>query len=218
MCPVHLSRRPSHHCIIVIYLCVRPYNKLKTPPQETMTKLLQLSSLLLSISTSLEFANAFVGTTSVSSSSPTRELHAKSSHHHHESEFEDLFQDYPQKHSYARRTRLAREEQISKRFATGEELENLRMDLESLRHNLQWAEALSDEGRVASLKKAIRNGENRDPNLMYTKALKEVNKAKFRKNISQDQKDALIEKWTKVAAAARECLPQFSLEGLWVGK
>ena len=132
----------------------------------------------------------------------------------HESEFEDIYQEDP---SQTRKTRLAREKRNSERFATGEELRNLKSDLESLRHNLQWAEALRDETRIESLRKAIKNGENRDPDLMYVKALKMVKQAK-QMDCSEEEKEVLVEKWVNVAASARESLPQFNLEGLWVGK
>ncbi len=120
--------------------------------------------------------------------------------------------------SDVRKARLARESHNSKRFASGEELKSLREDLDSLRHNLEWAKALKDEMRVESLEKAIVNGQNRDPSFMYTKALKLIAEARKMKDASQEEKDALIEKWTAVAAAARELLPEFSLCGLWVGK
>jgi hypothetical protein len=110
------------------------------------------------------------------------------------------------------------ESELSKRFAIGEELKNLRLDLESLRHNLQWAEALQDEVRIESLQKAIQRGEKRDPDLMYKKAIKLISQTKKMKDVSFEEKDALIKKWAKLAAAARNCLPQFNLEGLWVGK
>lgn len=118
----------------------------------------------------------------------------------------------------ARKTRIVRENEISKRFATGEELKNLRLDLESLRHNLEWAEALQDKVRIESLEKAIEKGEKRDPRTMYKKAIRLISQAKKMKDASTEEKDALIEKWVKVASAARECLPQFNLEGLWVGR
>ena len=120
--------------------------------------------------------------------------------------------------SQTRKTRLAKENKLSKRFATGEELKNLRLDLESLRHNLQWAEALKDEVRIESLQKAIKNGENRDPDFMYKKPLKLIAQAKTMNDASSEEKSAFFEKWATVAAAARACLPQFNLDGLWVGK
>ena len=122
--------------------------------------------------------------------------------------------------SPARKTRMAWESELSKLFATGEDLKNLRLDLESLRHNLQWAEALKDEVRMESLEKAIQRGEKRDPDLMYKKAIKMISQVRKMKEAaaSTEERDALIEKWAKMAAAARKCLPQFNLEGLWVGK
>ena len=115
---------------------------------------------------------------------------------------------------------MAWESELSKLFATGEDLKNLRLDLESLRHNLQWAEALKDEVRMESLEKAIQRGEKRDPDLMYKKAIKMISQVRKMKEAaaSTEERDALIEKWAKMAAAARKCLPQFNLEGLWVGK
>jgi hypothetical protein len=118
--------------------------------------------------------------------------------------------------SKAKKTKMANHQSF--RFATGQELNNLRVDLDSLRHNLEWAEALKDKMRVESLTKAIKKGEARDPDLMYAKALKLMAQAKVMKDASKEEKDALIEKWVTVAASARACLPHFNLEGLWVGK
>ena len=105
-----------------------------------------------------------------------------------------------------------------KRFAIGEELENLRMDLRSLRDNLRWAEAMEDLNRIEDLRKAIKNGENRDPEIVYRKAHEEISKARAMKHTTQANRSKLIEKWTKIIEEARDYLPQFSLEGLWEGK
>jgi hypothetical protein len=120
--------------------------------------------------------------------------------------------------SDVRKARLAKESHNSKRFASGDELKSLREDLENLQHNLEWAKALKDEVRVESLQKAIINGQNRDPSFMYAKAIQMIAEARRMKEASQAEKDALIEKWTTVATAARELLPEFNLCGLWVGK
>jgi len=53
----------------------------------------------------------------------------------------------------------------SKMFAMGKNLKNLRMDLESLRDNLQWAEALDDKDRVRPSSK----GNNVTPHSCTTK-------------------------------------------------
>lgn len=104
------------------------------------------------------------------------------------------------------------------RFATGKQLKLLRSDLEALRENLNWAKKVNDEARVAELTQAIRNGEKRDPDLMYTKALREVVDSKASYFLSEEERTRRVEKWEKEAAEARLCLARFDLEGLWVGK
>lgn len=120
--------------------------------------------------------------------------------------------------SNVRKARLAEKSSSSKRFALGDELKSLREDLESLQHNLEWARALKDEVRIQSLSKAIKDGQNRDPYFMYAKALRLMAEARKMKDASQEEKDALTEKWSSVADAAREVLPEFGMEGLWYGK
>jgi anti-sigma28 factor (negative regulator of flagellin synthesis) len=117
-----------------------------------------------------------------------------------------------------RKTRSDFEQKARKRFATGEELKNLRQDLESFGHNLQWAEAMKDEERIRDLKKAIKEGQNRDPEYIYNKSFQIIAGAKAMQDASKEEKEALVEKWSKLAEAARECLPQFQLEGLFVGR
>jgi hypothetical protein len=117
-----------------------------------------------------------------------------------------------------------------KRFAVGDELKQLRAELDSLRENMHWAQAMEDEKRVADLKSAIQTGEQRDPDLCYAKALQMLAQTKASTtssstsqsssaiNLSPEEKQRLLEKWQKEADAARSKLPQFQLEGLWVGK
>jgi hypothetical protein len=117
-----------------------------------------------------------------------------------------------------------------KRFAVGEELKQLRAELDSLRENLHWAQAMEDDERVVDLKSAIQTGEQRDPDLCYAKALQMLAQTKASTttsstglsssaiNLSPEEKQRLLEKWQKEAEAARSKLPQFQLEGLWVGK
>jgi hypothetical protein len=143
-------------------------------------------------------------------------LHASSAGY--DGYYDGLFHDETNK---ARMTRLAREQSLHKRFASGEELKNIRLDLESLRQNLQWAEAVNDVGRIQDLNEAIKKGQNRDPEYVYTEAFKLMEdqvKSMTDDASSQEEKEALLEKWSKLAQGARECVPQFKLEGLWVGK
>jgi hypothetical protein len=117
-----------------------------------------------------------------------------------------------------------------KRFAVGEELKQLRAELDSLRENMHWAQAMEDEKRVLDLKSAILIGEQRDPDICYAKALQMLAQTKWSTtssstsqnssaiNPSPEEKQRLLEKWQKEANLARSKLPQFQLEGLWVGK
>jgi hypothetical protein len=124
----------------------------------------------------------------------------------------------------------AQKSKKKKRFAVGEELKQLRAELDSLRENLHWAQAMEDDERVVDLKSAIQTGEQRDPDLCYAKALQMLAQTKASTttsstsqsssaiNLSPEEKQRLLEKWQKEAEAARSKLPQFQLEGLWVGK
>lgn len=107
---------------------------------------------------------------------------------------------------------------VSGRFAKREELKRLRADLDSLRENLSWAQAMEDQDRIEDLTKAIKNGENRDPDIVYRRALRSVIDAKASFKLSEDEKQRRVKKWQKEAAAARRQLPRFQLEGLWVGR
>ena len=104
------------------------------------------------------------------------------------------------------------------RFATGDELKRLRADLDSLRENLSWAEAMEDQDRIEDLTKAIKNGENRDPDVVYRRSLRGVIDAKASFKISDEEKQRRVKKWKKEAAAARSQLARFQMEGLWVGR
>ena len=109
-------------------------------------------------------------------------------------------------------------DEVTGRFATGEELKRLRADLDSLRENLSWAEAMEDHDRIEDLAQAIKNGENRDPDVVYRRALRNVIDAKASFKISEEEKQLRVKKWQKEAAAARRQLPRFQMEGLWVGR
>lgn len=103
-------------------------------------------------------------------------------------------------------------------FAVGDDLKRLRTDLETLRDNLQWAEAMDDHSRILDLSKAIRDGERRDPDLAYAEALQDIAETKAALDLSKEDKDAILLRLQDRAQAARSVLPRFQLEGLWIGK
>lgn len=107
---------------------------------------------------------------------------------------------------------------LTGRFAAGAELLRLRADLLTLRENLHWAEALHDVDRMNDLHKAIQKGERRDPAVVYLTSVQQLAVVQADATLSQPEKQAASQPWAIDAAAARACLPQFQLEGLWVGK
>eukprot|EP00957_Ditylum_brightwellii_P074909 5693234-Ditylum_brightwellii.AAC.1 len=151
------------------------------------------------------FQNAFLAVRSIQKRSITMM---------YDSNGEDIPSQLPE--SAARKARRLREEKIKSRFSSGEELRNLRTDLEALRKNLQWAEAMADIGRIMDLRKAISNGEDRDPDIVYERSKKLIQEAEKINSIPKKYEEKL--KHMKEAKAARDCIPRFNLEGLWVGK
>jgi hypothetical protein len=103
-------------------------------------------------------------------------------------------------------------------FAVGDELKRLRNDLDILRDNLLWAEAMDDHSRIHDLTKAIRDGERRDPDIAYAEVLQDIAETKDIADISKKDKDAILRHLQDRAQAARSLLPRFQMEGLWVGK
>jgi hypothetical protein len=118
--------------------------------------------------------------------------------------------------SPARKQRIARENAIKKRYASGEELKSLRNDMDQLRENLKWATAIKDHKRVEDLSIAIAEGESRDPELVYEKTLTALRELEQSNRNKDKEKVAL--RWKKLAEEARSCIAYFQLEGLWVGK
>jgi hypothetical protein len=105
-------------------------------------------------------------------------------------------------------------------FFKGQELKQLRSDLEYYRENLKWAEAVDDIPRIASLTKEIEEKEQRDPEIVYNKARRLIAEAQTvsRSVLKPDLKEKLIAHWSLQKKLARECLVRFQMEGLWVGK
>ena len=117
--------------------------------------------------------------------------------------------------SEARQERILEEIENMKRFAQGKELEELISDVNSMKINLKYALATDDITRIISLKKAIRDAENRNPEIVYERALRKIEKAK---TMHVKKKYRVIAKYSKQAEAARVFIPRLNMEGLWVGK
>ena len=98
------------------------------------------------------------------------------------------------------------------RFAHGDELIQLRKDVESMRVDLLDARSTGDVARMNSLKVEITKAGAKDAEFIYELAMQRMQLAE-REGLAQE-----TERYRQEALAARSVLPQFNLEGLWVGK
>jgi hypothetical protein len=119
-----------------------------------------------------------------------------------------------QPESATRRERLVRMNEEMLRFAQGIELQNLRSDISALKDNLRWALATDDIQCIIDLTAAIQEAEDRDPELVYKKALQNIADAN---DMSVSKKYSVISKNTKEALSARNYIPRLNMEGLWLG-
>lgn len=99
-----------------------------------------------------------------------------------------------------------------RRFVSGDELHKLRHEVMAMRLELQEARRSGSKLLVRALEKAIMNAQQVDAEFVYTVSLERQMLAE-EKGFFQD-----AEKYGRRAMEARSALPQFNLEGLWVGK
>lgn len=106
-----------------------------------------------------------------------------------------------------------REEDLStSKFVSGDELHSLRHEVLAMRLELQEARRSASKERVRELETAIMKAQQVDAEFVYTVPLDRIEFAE-QKGMFQE-----AEKFKQQAIAARAALPQFNLEGLWVGK
>jgi len=122
------------------------------------------------------------------------------------------FQDIAYYHSEERQQRLDAEKRALTRFAQGDELMDLRKDVESMRDDLQSAKSSGDQSKMDELKVKITEAGTRDAEFIYELARHRL-KLCEREGLEEE-----AERFEAEAIAARSVLPQFNLEGLWVGK
>ena len=132
-----------------------------------------------------------------------------------ESESNSPFYEDDSNNNSIRIQRLVREHEALTKFAHGEELKNLRLDVQSLKDNLKYASVLDDLNKIIHLKAAIEKAETRDPEIVYAKALQRIEEAK---KFGVTKKYRIIAKQTKIAESARKFIPRLNFEGLWVGR
>lgn len=114
-----------------------------------------------------------------------------------------------------RQSRLQIEATIRKRFAQGEALRTERDDRTNLQENLRWSQAAGDVIRVRDLKAAIKRLEERDPDFVYSSALRSMTKAEAIKDPTV--REFAIKQYRTEAEMARKCIDRFNLDGIWVG-
>lgn len=98
------------------------------------------------------------------------------------------------------------------KFVTGDDLHRLRHQVLAMRLELQETRRNGDADRVRHLEQAIMKTQQVDAEFVYTVSLE-------RQELAQQAGDMLAaERFHEKAMEARSALPQFQLEGLWVGK
>jgi len=111
-----------------------------------------------------------------------------------------------------RQRRIEAEEDAMSRFAHGDDLMQLRKDVESMRLDLLDARSAGDVSRMNELKVQITRAGAKDAEFIYELATQRMKLAE-REGLEEE-----AERYRDEAMAARGVLPQFNLEGLWVGK
>lgn len=119
----------------------------------------------------------------------------------------------PLPESAARRMRIEQEEENERRFAKfGDDLWNLRTEMQDL--SVELLEAINNGKRddEKGIRRTLRKLEKKDPELLYKLELENARRAE-----RDGDGDAAFHHMEN-AMNARKCLPQYNLEGLWVGK
>jgi hypothetical protein len=111
-----------------------------------------------------------------------------------------------------RAERLGRDEAIRSQFDRGDELWDLRARMDETASRLVQAMKDGREGEEDVARRALRGFERRDPELVYLLELADMEQA------ARDGRASEASLHRDRAMAARSCLPQFNLDGLWVGK
>jgi hypothetical protein len=105
-----------------------------------------------------------------------------------------------------------RAEARKRKFVSGDDLHMLRREVLAMRLDLQEARRGGSKKRVRQLEAAIVQAQQVDAEFVYTVSLERMEVAEKEGRFHD------AEKLKEQAMEARSALPQFNLEGLWVGK
>ena len=114
--------------------------------------------------------------------------------------------------SETRRHRYQMEEQAKQRFVSGDDLHLLRQQVLGLREKLTAARREGANGRVQELERTILEAQQVDAEFVYTVSKERMSVA-LEAGLHEE-----AQMWEEEAQMARSVLPQFNLDGLWVGK
>jgi hypothetical protein len=134
-------------------------------------------------------------------------------HDHNESRIAEFTNLEPIQETEIRRQRLLEDAENRQQFVPfGDELWDLRVKIDKLSHRL--LESIYQEQPVAEerTREKLRKLEQQDPELVYKLELMEMKEA------AQQGREEDAARHRAKALAARSCLPQFNLDGLWIGK
>lgn len=111
-----------------------------------------------------------------------------------------------------RRRRMEREEEVNSRFLHGDELHELREYVKKVELELEVAKESGFGPRIVDTQKALEEAKDMDAEFVYASCSENALNAE-RMGLFEES-----EELNKEAMEARSLLPQFNLEGLWVGK
>jgi len=115
--------------------------------------------------------------------------------------------------SLERKQRIQQEQEDKQRFVSyGDDLWNMREFMGKLSRKLLKSINHGDREKEEEIRKELRQIEHQDPDLVYKVELEKLHKA------SSEGRENDARRHSMVASAARSVLPQFNLDGLWVGK
>jgi hypothetical protein len=114
--------------------------------------------------------------------------------------------------AYERRERIRLEQANRERFAQGDELFEIRQRVSALKNDLRDAIRAKDGALAHSITQEIATHAKKDADFVYADSNKRLKKAQREHDV---EKIAALEQEIQ---DARSAMPQFNLEGLWVGK
>lgn len=115
--------------------------------------------------------------------------------------------------SSERKRRIKQEQEDKQRFVSyGDDLWNMRSFMGKLSRKLLKSINDGDREKEEEIREELRQIEHQDPDLVYKVELEKMQKARSEGRENDAKRHSMI------ASAARSNLPQYNLDGLWVGK